>query len=147
MTAWCTPAGQLPLDVAAREQAARTLSIDLTLAIDPDLTPVQQSHRAAREIIARTEHELAPRSNLHAMIAVRRALHTYHKAASRPRTGNCWAFVVSELWNARANALKTGAIVRHSQDHVFISDRYNDAQNKLSTARQMERNGRADARV
>lgn len=79
--------------------------------------------------------------------ALRRALHVYDRASSRPRKAQCWAYVQCELWNARQDALRTGALVRGSEPHRFVSDRYSDASNKLETARRMERAGHADARV
>lgn len=123
MTAWQTPAGQLPLDVAARETTLDGISQSNSTPIELDL-----SSDAAGQ-------------------ALTRALRVYHKAASRPRTAQCWAYVQCELWNARQDAVRAGFLVRGSQEHRFVSDRYTDATNRLDTARRMERAGRADARV
>lgn len=79
--------------------------------------------------------------------ALRRALHVYAKATSRPRKAGCWAFVQCELWNARQDALRSGALVRGSEEHKLVTARYTDATHRLETARAMERAGHADARV
>lgn len=80
-------------------------------------------------------------------LALTRALRVYAKAASRPRKAQCWAYVQTELWNARQDALRAGVLKRGTQAYAFVSARYRDASLQLETARSMERAGHADARV
>lgn len=119
-----------------------------TLAIepDPDLTPLQQTHRMAMAEIARTELDLE-RPPLETLERADRAIRVYHNAASRPRKVACWEFVANELWNARADAIRAGAIIRGSDDYVFISDRYRDAARRAEHGRALEARGHADVRL
>lgn len=118
----------------------------LDLTPDHGCTPLQQTHRLAMQAIAMTELELdigAPE----ALKRANRALRSYHKAASRPRKVACWDFVACQLWNARQDAVRSGAVDRDSNDYAFISDRYNDAISRASWGRTLEGLGHADVRV
>lgn len=75
------------------------------------------------------------------------ALRVYAKAASRPRKAQCWAYVSNLLWNARSDALRAGALKRGTDEYVFVSDRYNDAESRRSFGRTLEGFGHADVRV
>lgn len=119
---------------------------DLTLSIDPDATPLQQTHRAAMDASLRASALLEPNTR-GAGLALARALRCFERAASRPRKAQCWAFVQCELWNARAYAVRAGVLARGSEGHAFVTARYTDATHRLETARRMERLGNADARV
>lgn len=123
----------------------QTQTVDLALDSDPNLTPLQQTHRLAMQEIARTELELdlSPREGLD---RANRALRTYHKAAARPRKAACWSFVACELWNGRADAIRSGALVRGSDEYEFISARYEDARRRLAWCEMLEAQGRADVR-
>lgn len=119
--------------------------VDLTLAPDPEATPLQQTHRMALEV-ARTEMdlELPPGQ---ARDALARAVRMYNKAASRPRTATCWAFVQCEPWNARAAAVRAGCLDRDSPEYRFVSDRYTDASLRIESILAQEAAGRADVRL
>ena len=79
--------------------------------------------------------------------ALNHALRCYNKMASRPRTGNAWAWMECELWNARADAVRLGALDRNSDNYVFVSDRLHDAQHRRQWARMLEDQGRTSVRV
>lgn len=116
---------------------------------DPELTPLQQTHRMALET-ARTMHatplelDMAPSD---ATMALHRALRCYSKAASRPRKAACWSFVACELWNARQDAVRAGVLDRESDSYAFISDCYTDAQLRSEQGHALEIAGHADVRV
>lgn len=121
-------------------------SFDLAIVADPNATPLQQTHRLAMMATAATAIEL-DLSPSQAFENLNRALRTYAKAASRPRKVACWDFVACELWNARADAVRSGALDRGSQEYVFVSDRYNDAHGRSEHGHTLERLGHADVRL
>lgn len=112
---------------------------------DPAMTALQQTHRMALDA-QRTELELDVGPS-EALDRVNRALRCYHKAASRPRKAACWSFVACELWNARQDAIRAGALVRGTEEHRFVSDRYTDAQLRSEHGHALEIAGHADVRV
>lgn len=79
--------------------------------------------------------------------ALRRALHVYVKARLRPRKAGAWAYVQCELWNARQDALRTGALKRHTEQYSHVSECYSEATRRWSWARTLEGQGNADVRV
>lgn len=115
-------------------------AFDLHLAIDPDLTPAQQTHRLALEV-SLLEHEMDP------CRALSRALRCYERAASRPRKIACWEFVSQQLWNARQDALHSGVLDRDSERYREISHRYSDARRRCEFGHLLEDFGHSYVRV
>ena len=112
---------------------------------DPDLTPLQHSHRMALDA-SRTELDLELPAT-EALRGVNRALLVYHKAILRPRTIVAWAYVQCELWNARAAAVRSGVSVRGDEVHTLISRCYTEASARVEQILAAEASGRADVRV
>lgn len=51
------------------------------------------------------------------------ALSRYGRLASRPRSADAWAAIVMRLWNARQNAVYTGALLkRYPDDHALVGE-------------------------
>lgn len=99
---------------------------------------IPQAHVTAQEL------DLSPQI---AGEQLARALRVYNKAASRPRKAQCWAYVSCLLWNARQDAVRAGSLRRDTDQYVFVSDRYRDAEDKRAFARTLEGFGHADVRV
>ena len=118
----------------------------LDLEPDHDCTPLQHTHRMAMAAPARTALEL----DIDAREGLRRAnraLRVYHRATHRPRKVGCWDFVACELWNGRQDAVRSGAVLRGTDEYEFISARYRDAIARAEYGRFLEARGHSDVRV
>jgi hypothetical protein len=109
-------------------------------------TPHQQAHRQALLEIWTVPQDMDT-TPTQARIRLDRALRSYHKAASRPRKGYCWAWVYSELSNSRSDALRTGLFPRHSLEDAFVALSCQRALERADLAVVLEGRGIADVRV
>lgn len=112
---------------------------------DPDLTALQHTHQMARSVQRNgMELDVEPQD---ALDAVNRALRCYRKAALRPRKAACWSYVACQMWNARQDAERSGAVVVGDFVHDLVSSCYTDAQLRSEHGHAMELAGHADVRV
>lgn len=109
-------------------------------------TAHQTAHRQARLEIFLLPHQLDS-CPTQARTRLWRALRSYHKAASRPRKGLCWAWVYSELSNSRSDGLRTGLFERGDETDVFVELHMQLALDRADLALVLEGRGVADARV
>lgn len=117
----------------------------IPILADPDLTPLQHSHRMALDA-QRTELDLKLPAT-EALAGVNRALRIYTKAITRPRTIVAWSYVQCELWNARAAAVRSGVAVRGGTVYALISRCYTEASSRVEQILAAEAAGCADVRV
>lgn len=69
---------------------------------------------------------------------LQRCMVRYNKLTTRERSADAWAALECRMWNARADALRAGSLIRGSQDYIMFSDRLNDVGQLRQYHRQLE---------